>query len=66
MLKKKKKIQTQLSTKDTLRETLVIWWLRTGLPIQGTQVRSIVQKDPTRHRQPSPWVTTTEPSLYSP
>ena len=29
---------------------LVVQWLRTYLPVQGTQVRSPVQEDPTYHK----------------
>ena len=39
-------------------------WLRICLPIQGTQLRSLVQED--LRSQLSPRVTTTEPALFSP
>ena len=34
--------------------SLVIQWIRTHLPTQGTQVWSLVQKDPTCHRATRP------------
>ena len=48
--------------------SLVAQWLRICLPMQGTQVRSLVREDLTCHatEQLSPCATTTEPALYSP
>ena len=35
------------SNKDYTQTSLVAQWLRTRLPMQGTQVRSLVRDDPT-------------------
>ena len=45
-------ISTQIGTKQSLnkwrlRTSLVAQWLRISLPMQGTRVRALVQKDPT-------------------
>ena len=32
---------------DPHRASLVVQWLRTRLPMQGTQVRALVREDPT-------------------
>ena len=34
--------------------SLVVQWLRICLPMQGTQVRSLVREDPTCHRATKP------------
>ena len=49
--------------------SLVVWWLRIRLPMQGTQVRSLVWEDPTCHGATKPrhhnyWAC--EPQLLSP
>ena len=50
-----------MSHKIINRASLVAQWLRTHLPMQGTQVRALVWEDPTcRPRQLSPCTTTTE------
>ena len=46
--------------------SLVAQWLRIRLPMQRTQVRSLVQKIPHAMEQLSPCATTTKPALYSP
>ena len=40
----------------TLSLSLVVQWLRVHLPVQGTQVQSLVWKDPTCHRATKPSV----------
>ena len=40
--------------------SLVVQWLRVCLLMQGTWVQSLVQEDPTCHRQPSPSSTIKE------
>ena len=37
-----------------IRTSLVVQWLRIRLPMQGTQVRALVQEDPTCHRATKP------------
>ena len=44
----------------------VVQWIRVHLPMQGTQVRSLVWEDPTCLKQLSPSTPTTEPALWSP
>lgn len=44
------------------RASWVGQWLRSYLPTQGMQVRSLVQEDTRALGQPSPWATTTEPA----
>ena len=34
--------------------SLVVQWIRLRLPMQGTQLRSLVQEDPTCHRATKP------------
>ena len=56
----------RLALKLCLRTSLVVQWLRICLPMQGTQVRALVQKDPTcRGATKLPCATTTEPALQS-
>ena len=43
--------------------SLVVQWLKIHLPMQGTQVWSLAQEDPTCQWQISPCAPTTEPSL---
>ena len=38
-----------MTTKLNTWDSLVIHWLRIRLPVQGTQVQSLVWKDPTCH-----------------
>ena len=45
------------------RASLVVQWLRIHLPMQGTQVQSLAQEDPTCHGATKPCATTTEPAL---
>ena len=40
--------------------------VRIRFPVQGTQVRSLAQEDPTCHRATRPVTTTIEPVLWSP
>ena len=40
--------------KTNSRASLVAQWLRIGLPMQGTQVRALVQEDPTCHGAAKP------------
>ena len=52
------------------RTSLVVQWLRIRLPIQGTQVRSLVQEDPTGRRATKPvrhnyWACTLEPASHN-
>ena len=53
--------------KGAVGTSLVAQWLRTCLPMQGTQVRALVQEDPTTtphaSEQLCPCTTTTEPAL---
>ena len=61
------------SMKDLKGTSLVIQWLRIHLPMQGTQVRSLVWEDPTCHKATKrvyhnywahvlePWAATTDP-----
>ena len=44
-------------------EFMVVRWLRSHLPMQGTQVPSLVWEDLTCCRKLSPCVTSTEPEL---
>ena len=37
-----------------LGTSLVVQWLRIYLPMQGTQVQSLVREDPPRHRTTKP------------
>ena len=47
--------------------SLVAQCLEICLPVQGTQVRTLLQEDPTCHGATEPVrATTTEPELYSP
>ena len=46
--------------------SLVFQWLRIHLPMQGTQVQSLVQKDPTCLGATKPVHTTTEPTHHVP
>ena len=48
------------------RASLVVQWLRICLPMQGTQVQSLIQKIPHAADQRSPRATTIEPELQSP
>ena len=46
--------------------SLVAWWLRIHLPVQGTRVQSLVQEDPTCRRATKPvchsyWACALEP-----
>ena len=50
--------------------SLVVQWLRTRLPTQETQVRALVQKDPTRHGATKPmrhnhWACALEPASHN-
>ena len=40
--------------KENFGTSLLLQWLRIRLPTQGTQVRSLVQEDPTCRRAPKP------------
>ena len=42
--------------------SLVVQWLRIHLPVQGTQVQSLVREDPTCHRAAKPCATITDSS----
>ena len=46
--------------------SLVAQWQIICLPVQETQVRYLIQEDPTCHTATEPMATTTEPVLYSP
>ena len=37
-----------------IRASLVAWWLRICLPMQGTRVLALVREDPTCHRATKP------------
>ena len=39
-------IETVIKILPTNRNSLVAWWLRIRLPMQGTQVRALVREDP--------------------
>ena len=41
-------------TNKRSRASLVAWWLRVRLPMQGTQVQALVREDPTCHRATKP------------
>ena len=52
------------------RTSLVAWWLRIHLPVQATQLRSLVREDPTCHRATKPvhhnnWACTLEPTSHN-
>ena len=53
-------VSEKITTK-TLEAFLVAWWLRICLPMQETQVGSLVWEDPTE--QLKPCTTTVEPVL---
>ena len=44
----------------------MLQWLRTHLPMLGTQVQSLMQEDPTYPRTTKPTATTTEPMCHEP
>ena len=49
--------------------SLVVQWLRTRLPTQGTRVRALVREDPTCHRASKPvrhnyWACALEPASH--
>ena len=46
--------KTELVNKCKTRTSLVAQWLRIHLPMQGTQVRALVQEDPTCHGATKP------------
>ena len=45
--------------------SLVMHWVGIHLPIQGTQIWSLILEDPTCHGQLSPCTTTTDSTLYT-
>ena len=45
----KNSLQNNDNQSSVMRASLVVQWLRIHLPGQGTQVRSLVQEDPTCH-----------------
>ena len=45
----KNSLQNNDNQNSVMRASLVVQWLRIHLPGQGTQVRSLVQEDPTCH-----------------
>ena len=56
--------------KSTCGTSLVAQWLRLRLPMQGTQVRSLVQEDPTCCGATKPvhhnyWACTLEPMSHN-
>ena len=55
-----------LTCKNLPQTSLVVQSLRIWLPMQGKQVWSLVQEDPTSHGATKPSATTTEPMLQSP
>ena len=57
--------RNQRSQKSVTGTILLVQWLRIHLPIKGTLVQSLVQKNATCHGQLSPCATTTEPMLQS-
>ena len=53
-----------------LGTSLLVQWLRIHLPMQGTWVRSLVQRDPTCRRATKPvhhnyWAYTLEPASHN-
>ena len=50
----KKQKQNKTMFKTSAGASLVVQWLRIRLPLQGTQVRALVQEDPTCHRATKP------------
>ena len=42
------------------RTSLVVQWLKVSLPMQGTQVQTLGEDDPTRHWATEPIITSTE------
>ena len=44
----------RLNQKELLGDSLVVQWLRVCLPVQGTQVQSLVREDSTCHRATKP------------
>ena len=47
-------IHKYFPTEEALRTSLVAQWLRVCLPMQGSQVGSLVQEDPICHRASKP------------
>ena len=47
-------MQIKYEYKTTIWDFLVVQWLRIRLPMQGTQVRSLVREDPTCHEATKP------------
>ena len=52
------------------RASLVVWWLRICLPMQGTRVRALVWEDPTCRRATKPvrhnsWACALEPASHN-
>ena len=52
------------------RASLVVQWLRTHLPVQGTRVRALVQEDPTcrgatKPRRDNYWACALEPTSHN-
>ena len=52
--------QKRLESRNTNKTSLVVQWLRIPLPMQGTQVQSLLQEDSTCHGATSLCATTTE------
>ena len=40
------KLQREVTRRPLSKASLVVQWLRICLPVQGTQIRSLVQEDP--------------------
>ena len=49
-----KELEKEEQTKPKVRASLVVQWLRICLPMQGTQVQTLVQDDPTCRRATKP------------
>ena len=45
-LKKQSNNNNKSGNNNDWGTSLVVWWLRIGLPMQGTRVQSLVQEDP--------------------
>ena len=59
-----------IALKMSSRASLVAQWLRIRLPMRGTQVQALVQKDPTCHGAAGPvrhnyWTCTLEPTSHN-
>ena len=59
-------MKRSLSQNAAVKSSLVVQWLRTRLPVQGTQLQPLVQEDPVCHRPLSLRASAAEPVLLKP